>query len=955
MLKTIFLILGLVFGPVVCAQDVSILDLKKEIDASDQEEEKIQLLEKLLDLNMETEIDSIDLYLKQYHDFSLESENPIHLLRSYRYELHKLKQTVSYDSLLHLVGKGLDFLEDNRSAIKAEEYLQLELDFLFYRASTQGILENYKHSLADHYQLIEMIDQAEGQLDDDLLAKYRFNNWYALSRNYLFNQDSLANVYADKAIDVARAINDHRLLYKGFNLKYYAGYWAADPNILNNIADSCLHYANAVKEAMLLAESFMHKCNALLELDSIEEGSQYCEQAINQIDSIDDPSEVMHIYNNIGNVFEKVGQLERSLAYYEKSHEIAVKGEDPASYLTSLQNLGEKNYFLKNYAEASKYYFLYSDSLKSHYERIIQSQFAEAEAKYQSSEKQKQIVLRDLKIEQQKNQRNRLIAVSISALALLGMIFLWFVFRQKEKKRIADEILAQKEKEAARLKELDDLKSRFFTDVSHELRTPLTLITGPLENVIEKIDKAQIRKDLALAHSNSKKLLDLVDEILALSKMESGQVKLENSSFELDATTKRMFYAFQSFANLHKIKLQYKSHIPPNVFCFADVEKYEKVLNNLISNAIKYSPEKTIVQLHLRRQQEDIIIEVEDEGIGISPEERVQIFDRFYQAKNLHRRSSGGTGVGLALAKEYAELMGGNLKYEARENIGSRFTFHLPFQPAIGKESVAGVVRNEKRPSPVFKPTIVTGKMEHILIVEDNPEMANYISSILSDFYHCTLAKNGHEAIQMIQKQPFDLISSDIMMPKMDGFQLKTHINKMRGIDQIPFIFLSARNVEDDKVRGLQLGVEDYITKPFNKYEYLARVQNLIKNKKVREEWIRENNDASIEADPSDQKLLKEAEKLVLTNMSNPDFKIADLAKGLNYSQRQLTRIIKKLTGMTPVGFILELRLQRAYYLIKKNIYSTVAEVRDAVGIESASYFTRKMKERFGLNPSDIK
>lgn len=191
-------------------------------------------------------------------------------------------------------------------------------------------------------------------------------------------------------------------------------------------------------------------------------------------------------------------------------------------------------------------------------------------------------------------------------------------------------------------------------------------------------------------------------------------------------------------------------------------------------------------------------------------------------------------------------------------------------------------------------------------------------------------------------------------MPQMDGLTLKEKVNQLEGLKRIPFIFLSARSLEEDKLEGLRLGVDDYITKPFNKHEFKARIYNLLQNKQERDSWMNQNAEESLEVTNLDEELLKQAENSILKNMENPNYKVNDLASDLNYSQRQLTRLLKKLTGMTPVNFILEMRLQKAYSLLNYGKYATINEVRYRVGIESASYFTRKFKERFGINPGEM-
>jgi len=563
----------------------------------------------------------------------------------------------------------------------------------------------------------------------------------------------------------------------------------------------------------------------------------------------------------------------------------------------------------------------------------------------------------ELEIEKQKQTRNKILGGGIILLLLSTSIGQWYYHKQKIKKKEAQQELKLQQHQKIKLKELNEMKSQFFTNVSHELLTPLTLISGPLQNVIPKLKDAAIKEDVKLAHSNSRKLLSLINEILDLSKLERGEISLEKISFDLDNTIKRIFYAFKSLADMRDISLKYKSQIEADLYCIQDQNKFEKILNNLISNAIKFSSHNSQVIMDVALKNSTLILSVLDSGEGINESELDNIFDRFYQSKDVKSPVGGGMGIGLAISKEYAELMGGGITVESSQENGSVFTLSLPLDISDFQANEAKTKSDptEKENIP-YSPILIDGEKLSILIVEDNADMSNYIKQILSKYYHCSFAIDGYEAIKMVQKEKFALISSDVMMPRMDGFRLKEKINELDQIHKIPFIFLTAKALKEDKLKGLSLGVDDYITKPFNKNEYLVRIHNLLKNKKMREKWIKESEGlfTSEEKDSTDLKTIKEAEKIVLKNMSNPSFKIIDLAKELNSNQRQLSRVVKKLSGLPLVGFILEIRLQKAYHLLKLKQYHTVSEVRYEVGIESASYFTNKFKHRFGLNPTDI-
>ncbi len=630
-------------------------------------------------------------------------------------------------------------------------------------------------------------------------------------------------------------------------------------------------------------------------------------------------------------------------------------------------NLKNHHIILKNlskaYAETGRYQEAFevqeemstlNDSINS---MKTADAFAEFDVKFKTEQKDKEIAQQQLEIEQQKNARNRILFGGISILLLASSIFGWYYNRSRRKKQAAELALELKQQEAEKLRELDQLKSRFFTNISHELRTPLTLITGPLEDALEKSKSQLLEKDLRLAHDNSKKLLTLINEILDLSKLESGKLTLNRVDIQLIPWLKRVFYSFESLAKLNEVQLEFESNIPPDLWIKTDAEKLEKIINNLLSNAIKFSPNKGIVTMKANNSNGNLSIAVSDQGQGIPDEERSKIFERFYQSTQTDIPLSGGTGVGLALARELSRLFEGDLTVESQLGSGSTFTLDMPLVKVPGREkpTVTPPTGPEPTSEEQYSSLIMNADKSNILIVEDNPEMSAYLQKILSEKHQCTLAKNGLEALDLVQKNQYDLITSDVMMPGMDGFAFREKLNNLPAYKNIPFIMLTARALEEDKLFGLQLGVDDYITKPFNARELMARVNNLLQNKKERELWLKENSNADQDIPESaEKKLLKTAESIVLKNLDNSQFKVNDLARELAYSQRQLTRVLKKSTGMTPVGFILELRLQKAYQLLKNRQFLSVSEVMFEVGIESLSYFSTKFSERFGHNPKEL-
>jgi DNA-binding response OmpR family regulator len=358
------------------------------------------------------------------------------------------------------------------------------------------------------------------------------------------------------------------------------------------------------------------------------------------------------------------------------------------------------------------------------------------------------------------------------------------------------------------------------------------------------------------------------------------------------------------------------------------------------------------------QKENQFYFEVSDTGEGIHPDDQLHIFNRFYQSQNSHQTLQGGTGVGLALSKELAQLLGGDITFKSEWKKGSTFTFSVPLE-LVEHTALANVIDEGTHPTPfvpTYQPIAINGEKPKILIVEDNLEMSKYLVEILSNDYECTTAADGEEALKQLKLYHFDAITSDVMMPNIDGFELRERINQNQDWRQIPFLLLTARHLESDKLRGFQLGIDDYVTKPFSTKELQARIHNLISNKIERDHYIQsEQSELANETLSVDQQFLKQCEQVVLENIDKTDFKVDDLAKAVNYSAKQTGRIIKKLTGLSSVNFILEVRLQKARELLEKGLVASVIEAQMEVGIASTSYFTRKFTERFGKNPSEVR
>ena len=666
-------------------------------------------------------------------------------------------------------------------------------------------------------------------------------------------------------------------------------------------------------------------------------------------------SNILDVSTLLSDLYIKSNEPAKAISMLE-NHIDELKGTGHESYLQQAYDLISTALAMEgNHREAYSYLLLHREISDSLYTNDLNSQLAEFEARYETEEKEKEIAIQKLEIERQQRLRALNAVYFMGILLLAGGLFQWYYSKQKLKKREAELALKEEHRETIRLRELDEFKSRFFTNLSHELKTPLTLITGPINDLRRSsaID-SETRQALDMASRNGEKLLSFVNEVLQLAKLESGGVVVNESAVPLKLTLSRIFHAFNSLAEIEGVQLIDAINVDPSISVKIDVDKLEMVFNNLISNAIKYTPPGGWVKMtaeveEINDEKLRLQVHVRDNGAGIAVVDQKRIFDPYFQTSTTKGSERGGVGLGLALASQLVELMGGEMEVESEEGEGS--VFGTEFSLSRSMDSVYDVSQiKEKTLVPDFAASLGRDRHQKVLIVEDNQDLVDYMTSILSKHFVVKRARDGVEGLRMLQKESFDLVTSDVMMPRMDGFEFREKMNEMDRIKHIPFIYVTARGFDEDKLLGLSLGVDDYITKPFNSRELMARVSNLLKNRYERSL----STDGSDDTLSHDEKTIRVIERVVYDRLDDTTLKTSDLAKSVNVSERQLRRVLKGLTGFSPVEFILEIRLQMAYHFLRTKKFNTVAEAMYAVGIESASYFSKKFADRFGVKASDV-
>lgn len=569
-----------------------------------------------------------------------------------------------------------------------------------------------------------------------------------------------------------------------------------------------------------------------------------------------------------------------------------------------------------------------------------------------------------------------LVYAIIAILVLLfGVLFLvlrtFWSHRRHQYALLAQNKLLEEERDKQkelnlRLEEATQSKLIFFTNVSHDLRTPLTLIAEPVSQVkdSENLDEQQ-HTLLKIADKNIKILQRLIDQILDFRKFESNKLTLSLSEVDFSLVIRDWMESFHSLARKRDINLSLKSPDYPVVLAM-DVEKIERVFFNILSNAFKYSPDNSDITVDYYVEGQSLVIKVEDRGEGISREDLIHIFDRFFQVDRVRPK---GSGIGLALAKAFVELHGGSIEVESQLKKGTVFTIKLPVvHVAVEPEAVTKTISSEDVESEheTFESTkTFEGDKPIMLVIDDNKDIRELVTQLMKDNYNVITAPNGTEGIKKATKYVPDIVVCDVMMPGMDGMECCSRIKNDTITSHIPVLMLTACSLDEQRVQGLESGADAYLSKPFSSEVLKAQASSLIANRKrvkdmyaasVPVQKANKTNEKTPEAPPSgnsdiDSDFYNRFLEIFDRNMGDPDLNVEALAAELGFERTQLYRKIKALTNYSPVELMRNLRLKKARTLLKTSDKS-VSEVCYLVGFSTPAYFTKCYREQFGETPS---
>jgi len=565
---------------------------------------------------------------------------------------------------------------------------------------------------------------------------------------------------------------------------------------------------------------------------------------------------------------------------------------------------------------------------------------------------------------------------------LIVSLIVWQIYRAHIRNIQLTARVAYEQRERERVRDLERMKSNFFSNITHEFRTPITLILEPLRQILQDPSHAKWLSNVRLAENNSRKLLHLVNQLLDLAKLESGAMKTEYRQARAGDIFRSVVESFAAVAESKGISLHYEES-GEDVLGEFDQDKLEKIGANLLSNALKFTPSGGSIRvayevLAVSSMPETQLVEgyvvfsVSDTGRGIAPEDLPRIFERFYQsADEAKQELQAGTGIGLALCRELAGMMEGKIEVESELGKGATFILKLPLRKAIfadnWKEEPVKELLDDMGSHNLQPPELQVSPMKKgrplVLLAEDNDELRAFLHQTLADKFNVLVAPNGAEALAIARNNVPDIVVSDLVMPRLDGIGLLDALKKDVVTSHIPVVLLTAKTALESRLKGLQHGADAYLNKPFNSEELLAWLENLLENRRRLQEKFSLAEDDDKIALPSDgdnvlgvidRKFLARLQEVVEEELENDQLSAEDLARHLTMSRSQLHRKLTAITGQSAGEFLRNYRLDKAMQLLRTG-EGNVSEIAWRVGFVNAKHFSTSFKERFGVPPSEVK
>jgi len=929
----------------VQAQNMHAADsLRKELQIATTDSAKIALRVKLSFAHSAKDPEKSKFYARRVIADSIDC-TANQLTDVYRYLGYAYLDLNQYDSALISFKQGLRFSR--------------EIDNLPIWISTARLIASCHRAMGDVKEAFEIAFKALHLADSiqDNVQKGHLNN-------------QIGELYREQ-VETEQAITHLQLAYSNFKAaKIEGGMLSAKANlalaykqvspekalvIYEELLDEFQHLFNGQDSARV----YSNLANINLDLHRYADAEAFLMEALKCHKRIDHPISLAYCYKELGELYKRTKRPQEVVEYAQLAWDIATKyGHHSLQYQVSKQ-LADAYAELGDYAKAHKYlqsFIVFQDSIRSR-EKIALSN--ELEEKYASEKKERQIILQEEQLARQKAEieNEQILRRALLIGFFLLLVIVAIVYRNYKLQNRKNEEIRQS---ALRIKTLQSTQSRWFTNIAHELRTPLTLILGPIKNVLRSSHAdEETRSSISMAKKYGDELMHRVNEILEISRLESGKLEPHTRPTDVIVCLKQVFGSFEPYATEKGVKLDFSTDTDQFVMDI-DAGKISTIVNNLVSNALKFTPTGGTVHLEFvsnSLEKDLLLIKVSDSGIGISKEDLPHIFERFYQVTAARNKSYGGSGVGLTMSQELARLHGGGITVTSELSKGSVFQLSLP--ASLVCEETNGVAESDVHGLNLEQGSerlhVPSGTKAKVLLVEDHADMRRFMKDLLLPYYEVSEASEGGAALKLLENEKVDLIISDVKMPGMDGLSFAKMVKKDDRQRLVPFISLTAHANEKDKLSALRTGVDDYLTKPFDAEELLLRVDNLITNAQERKRALEEQESLKSEETLShDEQVMRQLEHLVEEHLSDSSFSVAELAEKAAMSNSSLSRYLKRMTGLTPGRFIRDIRLQEAIRLLESKRYPTIAEVVYAVGFEDVSSFSRLFKKRFGKSPSDL-
>ncbi|MEL6591938.1 MAG: ATP-binding protein [Bacteroidota bacterium] len=836
--------------------------------------------------------------------------------------------------------------------------------FLFYKRENRDSAIHYNFKALEMQERLGLTYQQAGtrnQIGDLYTEKGQYQD--------ALKQYQAAEILQEQIGDVVGLATTYS--YLGYTLNELQR-----PNEAFHYLQKSLDYSQKAQDPLLIGSALVDIANWYQQnADKLQKAKSIFEEAISYLEEAD--SEVLAAaFDGLGQLALRQDRPIEAKNWFIKEFETAKEFEDITgqAYASKyLSEIYEKQGNTKLALSYLKQHQTLNDSLIN-LESIETINQLNIEYETEKKEKENLLLQNDLTesklaTAEQKALRNQILGITALVL-LLGLGgFLWYRYRQRIRQREQEMALEeerrrkeQERKEAEKLRELDAMKTRFFTNISHEFRTPLTLILGQNEQVQSALEDPSLKNRLEMVGRNGYRLLDLVNQVLDVAKLEAGGMELEIHRLDAIPFLKHMLYSFESMAQEKEIDLQFDSTVE-NLETAFDSQKMERVIFNLLSNAMKFTPSEGKVAMTVAQKESQLEIAIQDTGVGIKASQLANIFDRFYQADSSDNIAQPGTGIGLSLVKELVELHEGTISVSSEPGQGTSFVISLPIPDSLSQYSYA-TPTTKLDPAALPSKSIASHEVaaspneqaEEILLIEDNPDVRAFVKEQITSFgYRVYEAPDGQAGVEQAQEKIPDLIISDIMMPRLDGYGVAKRLKEEQNTSHIPLILLTSKASEESKIAGLELGVDDYLLKPFNARELEVRIANLIaQRKRLRERFstatvIRPNE---VSAVPLDQSFLEEVLNAIEHNLTNEQFGVEVLSEMIGMSVNHLNRKLKALIDQTAGKLIRSMRLQRAADLLKQKAV-TISEIAYDMGFSSPNHFTRSFKKQFGMSPSE--